>query len=210
MNFTIIDIKTWKRKEYFEHYYSNVPCTYSMNVKLDITKINKQKLYPTMLYCITTIVNKHPEFRTAFNNEGNLGVYDTLIPSYTIFNQDTETFSNLWTEYFEKYADFCTAYEKDLAKFGQITKMVAKPNPPENTFPISMIPWTSFEGFNLNLKEGYNYLLPIFTIGKYYEEAGKYILPFSIQVHHAICDGFHTCRFINELQEIINNFSVNP
>ena len=82
--------------------------------------------------------------------------------------------------------------------------MLAKPNPPENTFPVSMIPWTSFEGFNLNLQNGYDYLLPIFTFGKYYEDGGKYYIPLSIQVHHAVCDGFHVCRFINELQELLN------
>ena len=44
-------------KEYFDHYFFNVPCTYSMTVKMDITKIikKKQKLYPTMLYYITII-----------------------------------------------------------------------------------------------------------------------------------------------------------
>lgn len=81
--------------------------------------------------------------------------------------------------------------------------MNAKPDTPENTFPISMIPWITFEGFNLNLKEGYNYLLPIFTLGKYYFDNDNIFLPLSVQVHHAVCDGFHTCRFLNELQEKI-------
>lgn len=67
-----------------------------------------------------------------------------------------------------------------------------------------MIPWSTFEGFHLNLQKGYNYLTPIFTIGKYYEEE-KIILPLAIQVHHAVCDGFHVCRFVNELQDLINS-----
>ena len=33
----------------------------------------------------------------------------------------------------------------------------------------------------------------------------KIILPLAIQVHHAVCDGFHICRFVNELQELINS-----
>ena len=61
-----------------------------------------------------------------------------------------------------------------------------------------------FEGFNLNLKKGYDYLLPIFTFGKYYEDGGKYYIPLSIQVHHAVCDGFHVCRFLDELQDLLN------
>lgn len=205
MSFNLIDKEKWERKEYFEHYFSRVPCTYSMTVKLDITKIKKsnQKLYPTMLYLLSRVVNKHSEFRTSLNNNGQLGIFDELIPCYTVFHKDTETFSNVWTEYFEDYETFRKEYQKDIEEFGSIKRMEAKPNTPNNTFHVSMIPWETFEGFNLNLQNGYDYLLPIFTIGKYYKENEKYILPLAIQVHHAVCDGFHVCRFINELKTLI-------
>lgn len=207
MTFTIIDKEHWERKEYFDHYFSSVPCTYSITVKLDITQIKKknQKLYPTMLYYLTTVVNRHPEFRTAINKDGELGVYSEMIPCYTIFHKDTETFSNLWTGCVSNYEDFCVAYENDMLKYGEQKGMIGKLNVPENNFTISMIPWTTFDGFNLNLQKGYDYLIPIFTIGKYYWENGQVMLPLAIQVHHAVCDGFHVCRFVNELQELINS-----
>ena len=206
MKFQKINREDWSRKEYFEHYFTNVPCTYSMTVKLDITKIiqTHKKLYPCMLYYITTVVNRHSEFRTACNEKGELGVYDEMIPSYTIFHKDTETFSNIWTEYKADIEDFCSAYENDICQFGNQNGMTGKPNAPQNIFTVSMIPWSSFEGFHLNLQNGYHYLLPVFTMGKFYQEAARTMLPFAIQVHHAICDGFHICRFINELQELIN------
>lgn len=206
MEFYKIDKKNWIRKEYFEHYFSNVPCTYSMTTKIDITKIvkAKKKIYPSMLYYITTIVNRHSEFRTAFNEKGELGVFDEMIPSYTIFHKDTETFSDIWTEYKPVIEDFYIEYEKDIQQYGYRNSMVGKPNVPQNIFTVSMIPWATFEGFNLNLQKGYEYLLPIFTMGKFYKDAEKIILPLAIQVHHAVCDGFHLCRFINELQELIN------
>ncbi|OXX82501.1 chloramphenicol acetyltransferase [Paraclostridium benzoelyticum] len=205
MSFKIINKETWDRKEYFEHYFSDVPCTYSMTVKLDITKIknSNKKIYPTMLYFITKVVNNHSEFRTAFNMDGELGVFDEMIPCYTVFNQDTETFTNIWTEYSDDYDAFCKSYEKDIELFSSVKGMIAKPNIPKNNFPVSMIPWTTFEGFNLNLQKGYNYLLPIFTMGKYSEVNGQYLMPLAIQVHHAVCDGFHISRFVNELQKLI-------
>ena len=207
MKFKKIDKKNWIRKEYFEHYFYNVPCTYSMTVKLDITKIIKmqKKIYPSMLYYITTIVNRHPEFRTVFNEKGEICVFDEMIPSYTVFHKDTETFSDMWTEYKSDIEDFYIAYEDDIRQYGNCKGMISKPNAPQNIFTVSMIPWASFEGFNLNLQKGYDYLLPIFTMGKFYKDAEKVILPLSIQVHHAVCDGFHVCRFINELQEVIND-----
>ena len=206
MIFEKIDVNSWKRKEYFEHYFTNVPCTYSMTVKVDITPIKNKlmKLYPAMLYYISTVVNHHPEFRTAINDSGELGVYSEMLPCYTVFHKDTETFSNIWTEYSPDFNTFSVAYENDMQKYGNKQGMIGKPNAPENTFPVSMIPWSTFEGFNLNLQKGYDYLIPIFTMGKYYQEDGRTILPLAIQVHHAICDGFHICRFANELQELIN------
>lgn len=207
MAFKIIDRENWSRKEYFEHYFSNVPCTYSMTTKLDITKIieSKKKLYPAMLYYLTTIVNRHVEFRIAFNKDNELGAYDEMLPCYTIFHKDTETFSNLWTVYCKDYEEFYKMYENDLRQYGNQKGMFGEPDVPDNCFTVSMIPWVSFEGFNLNLQKGYDYLLPIFTMGKYYEENGRILLPLAIQVHHAVCDGFHLCRFINELQELINS-----
>ena len=62
----------------------------------------------------------------------------------------------------------------------------------------------NLERFNLNLQKGYTYLSPIFTLGKYYKEDDKFLIPLSIQVHHAICDGFHVCQFLNELRDLIN------
>lgn len=206
MTFTVIDKERWERKEYFDHYFLNVPCTYSMTVKLNITRIKKknQKLYPTMLYYLTTVVNRHCEFRTAINKDGELGIYSEMVPCYTIFHKDTETFSNLWTDYDSNYEKFCTAYENDILKYGEQKGITGKPNVPENNFNISMIPWTTFDGFNLNLQKDYDYLVPIFTMGKYYQENGQFMMPLAIQVHHAVCDGFHVCRFVNELQELID------
>ena len=116
MTFQPIDLRTWARREYFEHYFSAVPCQYSMTVKLDITGLRQRglPLYPTMLYALARSVNRHEEFRTAFDGQGQLGIYGRLEPSYTVFHKDSQTFSCLWTEYQEDYAAFCRAYQADL------------------------------------------------------------------------------------------------
>ena len=202
MSFKKIDRNNWERKEYFEHYFANVPCTYSMTVKLDITGIRERqiKLYPAMLFYLATIVNRHSEYRTSFNENNELGIYSEMIPCYTVFHKDTETFSNIWTVYTSTIEEFIAEYENDILQYGNQKGMIAKPNISDNSFSVSMIPWATFEGFNLNLQKGYDYLKPIFTMGKYYQEAERTLIPLAIQVHHAVCDGFHVCRFINELQ----------
>lgn len=65
-----------------------------------------------------------------------------------------------------------------------------------------MVPWVSFTGFNLNINEDNNYLLPILTGGKYFNQDGKTLFPLAVQMHHAVCDGYHASLFINEVQEL--------
>lgn len=210
MDFTYIDLEQWPRAEHFHHYLSQVPCTYSMTTRLDITSIlqAKQKLYPTMLYWLARTVNRHAEFRMAMDAEGRVGYYDMVHPSYTVFHRDTETFSNLWTEYSEDYQVFCQRYRQDLVRYGDVHAFNAKAGAPVNVFPISMIPWEHFDGFHLHLQKGYEYLLPIFTMGKYVEAGGRYELPIAVQVHHAVCDGFHLCRFLEELRESLESAAL--
>lgn len=210
MEFQLVPMDTWARREHFEHYLNHVPCTYSMTTKLDITPLiqAKAKLYPAMLYLLTTAVNRYPEFRMDFDKDGALGYYPTMHPCYTVFHKDNETFSNIWTEYTQDYAAFLQAYRQDQEQYGFVHAMMAKPDVPPNNFPVSMIPWESFDGFNLNLQNGYRYLLPIFTMGKYTCAGGRYWLPLSIQVNHAVCDGFHVCRFLSTLRELIADGTV--
>lgn len=77
--FKLIEKDTWKRKPYFDHYFNQIRCTYSITVNIDISKIitfkNKHhtKLYPLLIYALTKAVNNHEEFRTAINDKGELG-----------------------------------------------------------------------------------------------------------------------------------------
>jgi chloramphenicol O-acetyltransferase type A len=62
------------------------------------------------------------------------------------------------------------------------------------------IPWVSFTGFNLNIFTEGTYLLPIFTMGKYFQQDEKILLPLSGHFHYAVCDGYHAGVLYNELQ----------
>lgn len=209
--FTLIDKDNWKRKPYFNHYFNQLQCTYSITVNIDISEVisykekHHIKLYPLLIHIITQGVNNHEEFRTAINDKGELGIWEKLSPCYTIFHKENESFSNLWTEWNDELDTFLYNYEQDIRLFGNKYDINAKPDIPTNTFPISSLPWTSFSGFNLNISTAQNYLLPIFTFGKYFKQNSRYLIPLSIQVHHAVCDGFHVSRFINEIQQMCNN-----
>ena len=204
MGFHPIDLAAWNRREHFHHYLNQVPCFYSMTVDLDVTQLKKRggPFYPAMLHSLATVVNRRQEFRMALDENGSPGSFDQLSPSYTVFHPKTETFSCLWTEYTPDYALFLRRYEEDMRLYGEVEAFEAKPNTPAASFNVSMIPWQS--SFHLELPRGEDYLLPIFTLGRYRPVEGKLLLPLALQVHHAVCDGFHACRFVEELQALVS------
>lgn len=209
-----IDINNWSRKSCYNNFINDTPCTYSMCVNIDIThlltivKNSDIKFFPTFLYALSNIINNHKEFRMSLDTEENLGYYDICNPCYTVFHKETETFTNVWTEYNENFNSFYKNYQYDITKYENDCEN-SKELKESNVFNVSCIPWTSFTGFNLNLQKGYKYLTPIFTIGKYFESDNKTLLPLAVQVHHAVCDGFHVSRFLNELQDWCNSFEID-
>ncbi|HDR7356649.1 TPA: type A chloramphenicol O-acetyltransferase, partial [Bacillus wiedmannii] len=186
-------------------------CTFSMTVNVDITRLLKElhqkgiKFYPVFIYLISKLVNNHKEFRTCFNDEGVLGYWEEMTPSYTIFHKDDKSFSSIWTDYSSGCYIFYKNYEEDMRCYANVHGLFTKENIPPNTFPISSIPWASFTGFNLNINNDGDFLLPIITCGKYFNEENKVILPVSLQVHHSVCDGYHASRFLEDLQELSNS-----
>ena len=205
MGFELIDIENWERKEFYEHFISEVVCTYSVTVNLDITALKGQRMYPAMIWLITKTVNEMPQFRTCLKKEGP-GIYDSMHPMYTVFNKENKNFSGIWSYFSDDYAEFLENYDTDEKLYSQSKRYAPKEGTPENSFNISMLPWVEFSSVNINVYDEGKFLLPIFTMGKYFEREGRRMLPFSVQVHHAVCDGYHIGLFTERIQDKINRF----
>lgn len=203
--YTTVDVSRWQRKEHFEVFQSIGQCTFSQTVQLDITAllkcVRKQgwKFYPTMIHLIARLLNKHAEFRMAMK-EGELVTWDVIHPSYTLFHKQTETFSSLWSDYHEDLHHFLKTYSEDVARYRDNLAYFPREEFIENLFFVSANPWVSFTSFDFNVANINNFFAPMLTIGKYYPQGDKVLMPLAVQVHHAVCDGFHVGRLINELQ----------
>ncbi|MBM0066819.1 type A chloramphenicol O-acetyltransferase [Alkalicoccobacillus gibsonii] len=206
--FTLINRDNCDRKEIFDHYL-NQATSFSLTKELDVSHLlpfireNRFKLYPTFIYLVTKIVNLNHAFKTSFNSEGELGYWDYLDPMYTIFNEKDKLFKGIWTHMTPNFDDFHHAYLADVKKYKEYGGLFPKKPIPQNTVSISMIPWTSFSGFNLNIGNNPNHLLPIITAGKFVVKGNRIVLPVSLQVHHAVCDGYHASIFMEQFNEFV-------
>lgn len=205
--YTLVDVASWKRKAHFEAFQSFAECTFSQTVQLDITHLLKtvkdrgDKFYPTMIYLIARMVNKQAEFRMAIK-DGQPITWDVMHPSYTLFHEDSETFSSVWSYYHPEREAFLKTYSQDVARYGNDHAYFPREDYIENMFFISANPWVSFTSFDFNVANIKNFFAPMFTLGKYYSQGDSIALPLAVQVHHAVCDGYHVGKFINGLQQL--------
>lgn len=210
MKFIPIDMDSWARKEHFEHYWNNVRCSYSATVNIDITDLLAKvkhrgfKHYPVQIYMLATVANQFSEFRMSLNEEGKLGYWEEVCPLYTVLNPETETFSCVWSQYSSNFQKFYTTCIADIGKYAT-GEFAPQNETPSNIFTISSAPWIDFTAFNINTFTTGEYLLPIFTIGKYARNNGRTFMSLAIQVHHAVCDGLHLGRFVEALRSMAGN-----
>lgn len=210
--YTPVDLSRWPRKEHFEVFQSFAQSTINQTSLVDITALLKHikdmgwKFYPTIIFLLAKIVNRHPEFRMAMKNN-ELVTWNESHPNYTIFHHETETFSSLWSHYDGNIQHFQDVYSADTARYGDNLSYWPKEESRENIFFVSAIPWASFTSFNVNVANMQNFFAPMFTLGKYYPQDGKVLLPLAVQVHHSVCDGFHVARLFNELQALSDDIA---
>ncbi|PZE66503.1 type A chloramphenicol O-acetyltransferase [Curtobacterium sp. MCBD17_021] len=204
-----IDIATWPRREHFEHYRDRVPCTYAMTIDVDVTELvgalngTPVRSSVAQIWALSTVVNRHDEFRMALDASGNPAVWDIVHPSFTVFNPERETFASVWTPHREDFATFHREAVDVLDQYRKASSLFPQDDMPPNVFDVSSIPWASFTGFTLGIRDAWDHLSPIFTIGRYRRTGDRVFLPLAVQIHHAAADGFHTARLVTELQELL-------
>ena len=71
----------------------------------------------------------------------------------------------------------------------------------------SIIPWVPFTSFSNARKKGQGDDIPRIVFGKYFNSEQKLMLPVSVEVHHALMDGFHVGQYFNSLQKAMNSLS---
>ena len=211
MSFIKIDMETWPRKEHYQYYTTQLKTSYQVNVNLDVTELRqfckerKLRFYPMMIYYIMKVINEIPAFRMAVNEKGELGYYDVSHPQYTIFHEDDCTFSDIWTYYDDDREKFYRDCVQDMENCKDIKGVKAKAGCPQAFTCISCVPWLHFTGVSHDTPGPGPFYVPVITFGKYEEKTGRYEMPFSVFINHAVADGYHTSMLINRIQEEISH-----
>lgn len=119
-----IDLENWCRKEHYLYYTNSLNVEVNMTANIDVSELlsfchtNGYKFYPTLIYCVTKVLNRIDNFKMFKDKNGDLCVWDSLVPNYTIFHEEDHTFSDCWTDFTDDFDSFYKniTYDMELGK----------------------------------------------------------------------------------------------
>lgn len=204
----IIDMKEFDRADYFR-YFTSVGTTIEFTMKIDVTtavkKCNQESIsfHGYTVFKIYKAINSIQNFRYDIL-DGNVVEWEKVIPTFSSFNKKSKLFFTLCEEPMESYLEFDKQYKAVTEKYANSNTIVPQMELPLNVFNISCIPWMHFEHFSSNSKTQENKITKMITFGKYEEIDSKLVMPITIQISHAIADGYHVSIFLKNLQDEMN------
>ena len=132
--------------------------------------------------------------------EGDLvKVWDVIHPGSTLLYKDN-TFGYAYFEYVEKKSIFLSKGKKVIDN--QIRKKIFATHPGNSGYIyFSIIPWVSFTQFKHAQSKKADLSIPRVVFGKFYRRGDKVFMPVSVEVHHALVDGFHVGKYFQKLEK---------
>ena len=206
---TVVDLDAWDRGPVFRHFIDDLRCVMSLTVDMEVSRFLDRlrsggfSFYPAMIWAVSKVLNAHAEFRYGWDKRGRLVLWDRIEPYYAHFHPDRETFVKLVTPFDTDLETFHRRFLEDRRRYAALDHFDLTDVPP-NTFDVSCLPWVRYRSFDMHIFDSGTYLAPVVTWGKYAREGERTVLPVSMNIHHAVADGFHLSRFFLELQELLD------
>lgn len=213
MNYKVIDKETYYRKGVFRHFSEDCKCSTSVTSRIDVTELKEYskrggtKFYINFLYILAKVLNSRDDYKMGYLwQTDKLICYDKINPAQYIFHDDTETCTPVYTEYFEDYKTFYENCAKDIEKAKQTREYGLDTANHPNWFDASYISWLSYDSLNIELPDGYLFFAPIINWGRYREENGRFMMPVTVRLNHAIADGYLVAKVFKLLEAEMSKF----
>lgn len=205
--FREVDIERWERKTTFEFFKDYEDPFFNITANLNVTRLYnfcKEKglafSLAGLFYSLET-ANEIREFRLRFMG-GSVVEFDRIHANQTILNDD-ETFSFCYFEMQPSVYEFDEAGKKSREKYRALKTYDVESDRIDLIY-YSVIPWISFTSFKHAGRLDNRQTVPRIVFGKIFDEGNDKKMPLSVEVHHAMMDGFHVGKYFNLFQEKID------
>lgn len=203
-----LDLETWPRRSLFEFYRHFDKPYFNVCTRLDVTNLlsalnTRQDISVSLAYHYFALrtANEIEPFRYRLR-EGKAVVHEVIHGGTTVLLPD-ESFG---LAYFDYDPDFATFYEgasravaEALGRGGGLKLEETD----DDRLHFTTIPWISFTSFSHARNWKREDSATKIAFGKFAKEDDRTWLPISVEVHHALMDGLHVGRFLEQMQNAL-------
>lgn len=200
-----LDTTTWARREAFEFFRGFDKPYFNVCVRLDaaplkaaLAKRGVGSFSLACYYLALRLANQHPSFRLRLEG-GRVRVHEVVHGGCTVLRED-ESFSFAYLDYDVDFARFCQQATLAMQAARQrSTRFDPRPDQAA-VIHITTLPWLHFSSFSHARNWGREDSVPKMAFGRTDADGARLWLPFSVEVHHALMDGLHVGRYVQDLE----------
>ena len=202
-----IDIATWSRKDHYEFFSRFDEPFFGVVVKIDCTeayryaKEHQLSFFLLYLYRALKAANRIEPFRYRIVDK-KVFLFDQVHASPTI-SRTNGTFGFGYMNFEEEEQQFYIQAQRVTEEVRQSSVLIPSGSG-ENWIHFSALPWLDFTSISHARSFSFPDSCPKISFGKLTEENGKWSMPVSVHVHHALMDGYHVGLFVEEFQRLMN------
>ncbi|MBL4745391.1 MAG: chloramphenicol acetyltransferase [Flavobacteriaceae bacterium] len=204
-----IDIATWERKEVYEFFSSFSDPYFGLTAPVDVTKAvllakrEGKSVFALYLHACMKAINSIENFKYRVIDK-QVHVFETIHVSTTILREN-KTFGFSFINFDDDVAVFKKNIDVEKERIQHSTNLF----PPVNTLDCvycSAIPWVNFTGHKEPVLGQEMETVPKLAYSKITEENGKFSMTVSLDVNHALIDGYHASLFFTRFQEFLDTY----
>ncbi|MCP4670096.1 MAG: hypothetical protein GY857_02210 [Desulfobacula sp.] len=201
-----VNMETWNRKESFDFFKQYEYPYFNVCSQVEITKtfqyLDRHNIskYNAVLWLLCAAANNVTEIRYRIR-KNSVVEHDRLDPAHT-FLTDKKLIAFCTTEYTEDVPLFFKRVNRDKKATGANPDMKNAPDI-DNLLYVSCVPWINFTSVSHPIKDSSNDSIPRICWGKLTHDREKITMPVSLQLHHALADGYHAGLFFNHLEKLL-------
>jgi chloramphenicol O-acetyltransferase type A len=198
-----LDVNNWARRDQFEFFRGFDKPYFNVCVQLDLTELlallRKRPGSSVSLayhYLALRIANEVEPFRYRLR-DGKVLVHDVIHGATTVLLSN-ESFAFAYFDYTADYRKFTSDAQRVITEVKR--EGIFKDSPSDDLIHFTTLPWVSFTSFSHARNWGQEDSVPKITFGKFTNEGKRVLMPFSVEVHHALMDGLHVGRYLTRLE----------
>jgi chloramphenicol O-acetyltransferase type A len=206
--FREIDLAAWERKATFDFFRDYRDPYFNIAANVDVSRLYsfcKRRELPfsiAALFCSISAANEIREFRLRMIGE-KVVEFDRVEATQTILNEDN-TFSFCYFPWCDTIEEFVAEGKRSREKYAALRSFDVETGRLDLIY-YSVIPWVSFTSFKHANSGDNRQSVPRMVFGKMFEQDGRRLMPFSVEAHHCLMDGYHIGKYFNLFQERLDS-----